>query len=121
MGRRSNLVDDSHCINCPLRYGDIDIPIYVNPASLKFEVDDFNNQLFVTGFTKGYYGGCHSLNMSTTELHPEPESTHIEQQNHLSRSRSCHRSTKSVQEGSLRRSLKVCHSSKESVRRSRSH
>ena len=60
VGRRPSLVADNHRITYPLKYGDIDIPIYVNPATLCFEMDDDENILYMYGHTKGYHGSSRS-------------------------------------------------------------
>ena len=56
VGRRPSFLADNHRITYPIRYGDINIPIYVNPASLCFEMDVEENILYVYGHTKGYQG-----------------------------------------------------------------
>ena len=53
VGRRPSLVADNHRVIYPIRYGDIDIPIYVNPSSLWFDVDETEKTLFMHGYTKG--------------------------------------------------------------------
>ena len=106
VGRRSSLVDNHHRISCPVCYGDIDIPIYVNPATLHFEMDDKDNRLYVTGFTKGY-SGRRSLSASTHEHQSESRSSSTERLTHFTRSRSWRRS--SERKVSPRRSLTVSH------------
>ena len=51
--RRYNL-DRRHKICRPLKLGDIDIPIYVNPASLTFTIDEGQDALCIEGIIKGY-------------------------------------------------------------------
>ena len=115
VGRRSSLVDDDHCISCPVRYGDIDIPIYVNPDTLNFEMDDADTRLYVTGLTKGYNG--RSLSIPDNECEHVTRSNSTERLPKFSRSKSCHRSTSRSGKRSPRRSLTVAHSPSDSFRR----
>ena len=51
VGKRTNKIDDKHRITNLIKYGDIDIPIYINPQSLQFKVKD--KILQIAGYTKG--------------------------------------------------------------------
>ncbi|KAI0214200.1 hypothetical protein LSAT2_000701 [Lamellibrachia satsuma] len=46
--------DRRHLVTKPCKYGEIDLPIYVNPTSLRFHVDEASNVLHMHGQTKGY-------------------------------------------------------------------
>ncbi|KAK2188281.1 hypothetical protein NP493_137g03027 [Ridgeia piscesae] len=52
--------DRHHLVTKPCKYGEIDLPIYVNPASLSFHVDELTNVLHMHGQTKGYNKLCYS-------------------------------------------------------------
>ena len=56
VGRRPSLVADNHRIINPIKYGDINIPIYVNPSTLLFDLDEAEKMLCIFGYTKGYQG-----------------------------------------------------------------
>ena len=75
--RRSKL-NRKHKICRPLKLGDIDIPIYVNPASLTFTIDEEEDALCIEGITKGYFPPDNQLgnkltskpfSMSSNDLH----------------------------------------------------
>ena len=44
--------DRRHLVTKPCKYGEIDLPIYVNPTSLRFHVDEASNVLHMHGQTK---------------------------------------------------------------------
>ena len=52
--RRTKL-DNKHKMCKPFKLGDIDIPIYVNPASMHFNIDEEQDTLCIVGMTKGYF------------------------------------------------------------------
>ena len=119
VARRPSLVADNHRITCPMRHGDIDIPIYVNPASLQFELDDSDNVLHVSGYTKGYYGN-RKLSLSSQNLDDERNSLRSPKRKERGgsfkfvRSKSCTKPSSSSSGSpdrslSPRRSLTVCH------------
>ena len=64
--RKNKNFDDSHRIFKPIKYGEIDLPIYVNPTSIKFDYDPEFQLLKLHGMTKGY--NAKGISMSNDDL-----------------------------------------------------
>ena len=64
--RKNKSFDNNHRISRPLKYGEIDLPIYVSPTSIKFQYDSKCQVLRLSGMTKGH--DMKGISASTEDL-----------------------------------------------------